>query len=75
MTTSTVEHLPDARPNADVDALVETFVSAGDLLSQISIAIGNVQTFQGTSKAEAFEADLYSLVEYLAVEHGIRVAL
>jgi uncharacterized phage protein gp47/JayE len=56
----------DPTSDAAVNTLVDTLTFAGDLLSQIVTAIGNVKTFEGTSRSEALEADLYGLVEELA---------
>lgn len=56
----------DPTSDAAVDALVDTLVSAGDLLSRIATAVGDVEAFAGTGRSEAFEARLYSLVEELA---------
>lgn len=56
----------DPTSDAAVDALVDTLVSAGELLSRIATAVGDVEVFAGTGRSEALEARLYSLVEELA---------
>jgi hypothetical protein len=57
----------------DVDLLEETLYAAEDLLMQIAIAIGDAKTAAGTSRAEQAEARVHTLVEDLALEHGITV--
>lgn len=56
----------DPTSDAAVESLVGALVSAGDLLSRIATAVGDVEVFASTARAEALEARLYSLVEELA---------
>lgn len=62
-----------ARVELDVAALVAAFMDAEDLLSKIVTAVGDVKTFEGTSRSESLEAGLHSLVEDLAAEYSIGV--
>lgn len=59
----------------DVTALVDALMGAEDLLSQIVTVIGDAKTDLGTSRYEASEARLHSLVEELACEHDLAVTV
>jgi hypothetical protein len=58
---------------AAVTTLVDTLMDAEQLLSDIVTAIGDAKTTAGTSRFEAVEAHLHSLVEDLVAEHDIAV--
>jgi hypothetical protein len=75
-----VDALPSVRKSlesrcrkAAVATLVDTLMDAEQLLSDIVTAIGDAKTTAGTSRFEAVEAHLHSLVEDLVAEHDVAV--